>query len=351
MMAITRRDFGVDTDGRAVDLYVLTNKSGLSAQITNLGAGIVSLFAPDHNGRFTDVVLGCDNCTPGSQHNVMGAVIGRFANRIAGASFVLNGVTYQLAANSGKNHIHGGVRGFAKVLWSAQVVQTSADPQLCLTYTSIDGEEGYPGTLDVTVVYTLTSDSLVLEYEAVSDKDTIVNLTNHVYFNLSGAGSGDILGHVVTLDADTFTPANDERIPTGEIRSVAGTLMDFRRPEALSPRISSSGELIGRGQGCDHNWVLNHVPGVYTRSGEVYDPQSGRVMEFYTSEPGVQFYTGNSLNGSLIGKHGLPYQKFAGLCLEAQHYPDSPHHPNFPSVILRAGERYRQKTSYRFLCK
>jgi aldose 1-epimerase len=349
-MDITRRDFGHDSDGTAVDLYVLEGKDGFGAHITTYGARVVSLFAPDREGRLADVVLGCDSLAPYQQRNVMGAVVGRFANRIAGASFVLNGVTYPLAANSGKNHIHGGVRGFDKAVWSANPEHTASnEPRLRLTYTSKDGEEGYPGKLDVTIVYTLTADTLVIEYDAVSDKDTIINLTNHSYFNLSGAASGDILGHIVTLDANAFTPSNAERIPTGEIRSVVGTPMDFSRPLPIGDRLNAGDDLVGQGRGCDHNWVLNHKPGEFARSGEVYDPQSGRLMEFYTSEPGVQFYTGNALTGNIIGKGGIPYQKYAGLCLEAQHYPDSPHHPNFPSVILRSGERYWQKTSYRFL--
>ena len=349
-MTITRGDFGQDSDGTVVDLYSLANKSGFSAQVTTFGARVVSLLAPDREGRFADVVLGCDSLAGYQQRNVLGAVVGRFANRIAGASFDLDGVTYRLAANSGKNHIHGGRRGFDKVVWRAQAAQGGDEPHLRLSYTSKDGEEGYPGTLDVTLTYTLTADNaLVLEYEAASDRDTIINLTNHSYFNLSGTAAGDILGHVVTLDADAFTPSDDERIPTGEIRSVSGTPMDFRQPLPAGARISDANDPLRFVAGYDHNYVLNHKPGEFAWSGEVYDAQSGRVMEFYTSEPGVQFYTGNALNGSILGKGGIPMQKYAGLCLEAQHYPDSPHHPNFPSVILRTGERYWQKTSYRFL--
>jgi aldose 1-epimerase len=348
-MQITSIPWGLADGGAAVDLYTLSNDHGLQATLTTFGAGIVSLLAPDRRGRLGDVILGSDRLEGYLEpRNVLGVVVGRVANRIAGSSVTLNGITYHLTPTNGTVHLHGGKRGFGRVVWSGAVERTP-QPRLRLSYRSVDGEEGYPGNLDVTVFYSLTNDNeLRLEYDAISDKDTIVNLTNHVYFNLAGAG--DILGHTLAIDADAFTPADATQIPTGEIRPVAGTPLDFRRPIAIGARINDPYDQLHTASGYDHNYVLNHKPGVLAKFSEVADAQSGRVMEAYTTEPGVQLYTANHLNG-LTGKGGVAYGKYAGVCLEAQHFPDAPHHPNFPSIVVRAGDHYRQITTYRFLCR
>jgi aldose 1-epimerase len=346
-MSISRTAFGQTPDGAAVDLYALSNGL-LSTEIITFGGRVVSLYVPDRAGKRDDVVLGCDRLEPYLQKNFFGAIVGRYANRIAGAQVTLNGVVYLLPANAGAYHIHGGVRGFDKVVWRAEAAETTDGPQVRLVYLSRDGEEGYPGNLHVTVAYTLTADALAIAYEAVCDKDTIINLTNHSFFNLGGHASGDVLGHELTLCADAFTVCDEQRLPTGEIRSVAGTPMDFRQPTVIGSRINADDEQVRFGRGFDHNWVLNHAPGVYALAADVYDAKSGRLMEVYTTEPGVHFYSGNALSGSIVGKGGVAYVKHAGLCLEVQHFPDSPRHPHFPSVILRAGERYTQRTSYRF---
>lgn len=314
--------------------YTLTNSHGVEVSITNYGGAVTSIKVPDRNGVFGDVVLGYDTLAEYMRNpRYLGALIGRHANRIARGKFTLNGVEYQLAQNNGANHLHGGNHGFDKKVWSATQL---AENVLSLRYFSEDGEENYPGNLTVDVNYSLTGDDeLSIEYQATSDKDTIVNLTNHSYFNL--AGSGDILGHELMLNADAFTPVAKDLIPTGEISPVENTAMDFRTARA-----------IGSG-GYDHNFVLRGWDDGSIRSvARLSEPLSGRVMEVLTTEPGIQFYSGNFLDGSLKGKGGVAYQRYAALCLEAQHFPDAPNHPNFPTTVLRAGDRYHQKTIYRF---
>jgi aldose 1-epimerase len=352
-MTITRSDFGRLPDGTPVDLYSLTNRNGLTATITPYGAHLVSLLAPDHQGGLADVVLGFDSIEGYVTMNpIMGAVVGRVANRIDTAVVRLDGVAYALTPNREGYHMHGGARGFDKVMWTALTGVTAPDnsPCLRLKYLSKDGEEGYPGNLQVSVAYTLTpGNALTIEYDADGDRDTFINLTNHAYFNLAGAGSGDVLDHILRLDAEFFTPINGRRMPTGEIRPVTGTPLDFRTPTRLGSRIDADDEQIRLAKGYDHNYVLSHAAGPGRCVADVHDPISGRLMELYTSEPGVQLYTGNMLNGSAIGKGGHAYGPYAGLCLETQHFPDAPNHASFPSIVLRAGAHYHQITSYRFL--
>jgi len=340
-MGIEKRPFGSLLDGRVADLYAL--KSGeIEAQITNYGGIITSLKVPDENGNAGDIVHGFETLDGylGKQP-YFGCIVGRFVNRIGGARFKLDGAEYKLAKNDSENTLHGGVKGFDKVLWDAEVRGNS----LRLSYLSRDGEEGYPGNLNASVTYTLYRDELSIDYEATTDKPTVVNLTNHTYFNLSCGG--DILGHELTLDADYFTPAGEGLIPTGEVKSVAGTPMDFRTPTRVGARIASRDEQIVKGGGYDCNWVVNGEPGLLRRAATVRDSVSGRALVVFTTQPGVQFYTGNFLDGSLRGK-GRVYGRRSGLCLETQHYPDAPNKPEFPSATLRPGERYREKTIFRF---
>ena len=316
-----------------IDFYKLANSNGVEVSITNYGGTVTSIKVPDRNGVFGDVVLGYETIDEYMRNpRYFGALIGRHANRIALGKFVLNGVEYQLAQNNGANHLHGGYHGFDKKVWSV----TEAENVLRLRYFSADGEENYPGNLTVDVDYSLNDvNELRIEYHATSDKDTIVNLTNHSYFNL--AGSGDILGHELMLNADAFTPVSDDLIPTGEIAPVENTRMDFRTARPIA-----SG-------GYDHNFVLRDWDnGSFRLVARLREPLSGRVMEVLTTEPGIQFYSGNFLDGSLTGKGGVVYEQYAGLCLEAQHFPDAPNHPNFPTTVLRAGEQYHQVTVYRF---
>ena len=313
--------------------YTLTNNKGVRVSITNYGGAITSIMAPDRNGVFGDVVLGYDTIEEYMRNpRYLGALIGRHANRIAGGRFSLNDVQYQLTQNNGANHLHGGVRGFDKRIW--KVSETPSG--LHLEYFSADGEENYPGNLAVAVDYSLNDENeLRIEYHATTDKDTIVNLTNHSYFNL--AGTGDILGHQLMLHAGSYTPISDDLIPTGEIRPVDGTTMDFRTRRAIA------------NGGYDHNFVLDDWDHGSIRSvAQLRDPKSGRVMEVLTTQPGIQFYSGNFLDGSLIGKGGVAYHKYAGLCLETQHFPDSPNHADFPSTVLRPGETYFEVAIYKF---
>ena len=342
-MDIKKQAFGKTEDGKSVDLYTLTNANGLKAEIITFGGIITSLQVPDRNGKFADIVLGCDSVNDYAKKSpYFGALIGRFGNRIAKGKFTLDGVEYKLATNNGPNHLHGGIKGFDKVVWKAKSMQTKEGPSLKLTYKSRDGEEGYPGNLSCTVVYTLTNNNeLKISYEAKTDKATIVNLTHHSYFNLGGHNSGDILGHELQIFADHFTPVDKDLIPTGEIKPVKGTPMDFTKPMAIGSRIK---QVEG---GYDHNYVLNSSDGSLALAASVYEPKSGRVMEVFTTEPGIQFYTGNFLDGSIKGK-GTTYNKHAGFCLEAQHFPDSPNEPKFPPVVLRPGEKYTQLTVHKF---
>ncbi len=348
---VKQESFGQLPEGTPVDLYTLTNRQGAEARITNYGGIVVSLKVPDRKGQLGDVVLGYDTLAEYVKRNPMfGALAGRFANRIANAKFTLNGVEYQLTPNSGGNHIHGGRKGFDKMVWQAKPVTSKDGAALELNYLSKDGEEGYPGNLSVAVIYTLTNDNaLKIEYRATSDKDTIVNLTNHSYFNLAGAG--DVRQHELTINADRVLVAGDKLIPTGEMRSVKGTPFDFHQMMAIGARINAPDEQITLGRGYDHSFVLNHKAGVLGLAAKVYEPTTGRVMETFTTEPGVVFYTSNGFDGSIKGKGGQAYTRYAGLCLETQHFPDSPNKPQFPSTVLKKGATYRSTTIFKFSTK
>ena len=346
---VTKAPFGT-VDGQSVDLYTLRNVDGMEAKITNYGGILVSLKVPDKNHKFDDVVLGfndLESYLKGTAY--FGAIIGRYGNRIAKGRFTLNGVEYKLAVNNGENSLHGGLKGFDKVVWTGQEKKTSDGPAVVLTYLSKDGEEGYPGNLNVRVVYTLTNNNqLKIEYSATTDKDTVINLTHHSYFNLAGEGNGDILSHVVAIDANRFLPTDAGSIPTGELRKVAGTPFDFLKPHSIGERINQDDEQLKLGNGYDHTWVINRRPMTLRFAAKAYEPTSGRVMLVYTTEPGVQFYTGNFLDGTLTGKSGKIYQRRSGFCFETQHYPDSPNHPAFPTTTLKKGATYRSTTIYSF---
>ncbi len=347
---IEKQPFGKTPDGKDVDLYVLTNSHGLKAKVITYGATLTELDVPDRDGRLADVVLGFDDLKGYlGAHPFFGSTVGRVANRIAKGKFTLDGKEYKLATNNGPNALHGGLKGFDKKFWQAEQVPAENGVAVKFTCHSPDGEEGYPGDLTATVTYTLTNNNeLRLDYTATADKATPVNLTNHTYFNLAGQGSGDILCHELTLEAEKYTPVDDTLIPTGKIESVKGTPLDFTTPHKIGERIK---ELRGNPGGYDHNFVLNGGGKKLALGARVVEPKSGRVMEMYTTEPGVQFYTGNFLDGSNKGKGGAVYNKHAGLCLEAQHFPDSVNHPNFPSMILRPGQTYKQTTVYKFSTK
>lgn len=342
-----KRDFGKNRSGAAVDLYELTNAKGLTATITNYGAHLVSLKTPDRSGKMADIVLGFDSIEGYlGEHPYFGAIVGRYGNRIAKGRFTLSGKEYKLAQNNGPNHLHGGTTGFNRVLWQAQ----SAGPSgVKLTYVSKDGEEGYPGTLTTVVEYTLTdANELRISYTATTDKETVVNLTNHSYFNLKGEGAGDILGHKMQIFADRFTPVDSTLIPTGELKPVAGTPFDFRQPHTIGERINAQDEQIKFGGGYDHNFVLNGAMGTLRPAARVVEPSSGRTLDVLTTEPGVQFYTGNFLDGSNKGKGGKAYKHRFGFCLETQHFPDSPNQPKFPSTVLKPGGKYHTTTVFKF---
>jgi aldose 1-epimerase len=347
---ISKESFGKTADGASVDLYTLTNRNGMEAKITNYGGIVTTLTAPDRNNKYADVVLGfndLESYLKGGPY--FGALIGRYGNRIAKGRFTLDGVEYKLAVNNGENHLHGGIKGFDKVVWTAQSMKTKLGPALSLTYLSKDMEEGYPGNLTVKVVYTLTNNNeLRIDYTASTDKDTVTNLTHHSYFNLAGEGNGDILNHVLTLKADRFTPTDAGSIPTGELRNVQGTPFSFLKATVIGERINQNDQQLQFGGGYDHNWVVNGRAGTLRQAASVYESTSGRVMDVWTTEPGVQFYTGNFLDGTLTGKSGKTYQKRMGFCLETQHYPDSPNQPKFPTTTLKKGATYRSTTIYRF---
>ena len=350
MSNLTKQAFGNLPSGEPVSLYTLTNANGIEASITDFGGRIVKLLVPDRQGELEDVALGFDGLDGYLEKNpYFGALVGRYANRIAGAKFVLGGKPYTLAANNGTNALHGGIHGFDKVLWkSAEIVDDGA-PALELKYHSADGEEGYPGNLDVRVIYQLTEgNELKVEYFATVDRKTVLNLTNHSYFDLAGQGRGNVLDHVVTIHADRFTPVDEKLIPTGELRSVEGTPFDFRRPVRVGERIDQKEEQLKLGLGYDHNFVINRTGSGLELAARAVEPNSGRVLEVLTTQPGVQFYTGNHLDGSVRGKGGVVYGFRSGFCLETQHFPDSPNQPSFPSTELDPGQEFRSSTVFRF---
>ena len=345
-----KQSFGKTEDGQPVDLYILTNKNGMEAAITNYGGTVVSLKVADRSGKFEDVVLGYDDLDGYATGKAyIGATVGRYANRIAHATFTLDSSTYTLAKNDGDNHLHG---GFNKRVWTAKDVSSSAGQALELTYLSKDGEEGFPGNLPVKVVYTLTDQNeLKIDYTATTDKDTVLNLTNHAYFNLAGQGNGDILQQQIMIKADRFTPIDATSIPTGELRSVKGTPFDFTNSTAIGTRIDQDDPQLKLGRGYDHNWVLNNgTPASLFLAAQAYDQHSGRVLEVLTTEPGIQLYTGNFLDG-IHGKDGKVYNRRYAFCLETQHFPDSPNHPNFPSAELKPGQHFQSTTVYKFSTK
>lgn len=347
-MNVSKQLFGQTPAGEPVDLYTLTNDKGLEIKITNYGCIIVSIMVPDRQGKVADVALGFETFEKYLEpHPFFGAVAGRYANRIARGRFKLNGVEYTLAQNNGPNHLHGGLKGFDKVVWQAEEFSGDGEVGVKLAYESPDGEEGYPGTLQAQVTYTLTNQGgLRIDYHATTDQDTVLNLTNHSYFNLSGAET--ILEHEVMLNAAHFTPVDATLIPTGELQAVEGTPMDFTQPVAIGARIEEADQQLQYARGYDHNWVLNNSDGSLALAATVYDPTTGRLLEVYTTQPGVQFYTGNFLDGSVVGKKDRAYPQRAGFCLETQHFPDSPNQSNFPSTVLRPGEEYNQTTVFRF---
>jgi aldose 1-epimerase len=343
--SVQTASFGQMPDGSLIELYTLTNASGMRVTVMNYGATLTSVCVPDREGRVENVTLYLDTADDYLRgHPLFGSVVGRYANRIAGAAFVLDCVRYELTPNAGQNHIHGGREGFQRLLWNAEPVRREGAAGVRLTHVSPDGHEGYPGTLNVTVLYELTDDNqLRMEYHAVTDKPTHVNLTNHAYWNLGGAHSGDILQHVLTLDADAYLPADQQKIPSGEIRQVEGTVMDFRQPRRIGERIEQVED-----QNYDHCYVLNKPSNErLSFAARAVDPRSGRVMEVLTTQPGVQFFTAKFLSDRFRAG-GQAYGPYQGFCLETQHYPDSPNRPNFPTTVLRPGETYHELTIHRF---
>ncbi|MGA7400536.1 MAG: aldose epimerase family protein [Candidatus Sulfotelmatobacter sp.] len=341
---ITKQPFGHTADGTAVDLYTLADDK-VELRITNYGGIIVSLRAPDRNGKSDDIVLGYDSLDKYiAKTAYFGAIIGRYANRIAHGSFQLDGKTYSIPKNDGDNTLHGGIIGFDKVVWTAREIKNGIE----LTYVSKDGDQGFPGTLTTTVRYTLDGNALRIEYSATTDKDTVLNLTNHSYFNLLGQAKGEVLGHVVKINASKITPVDAALIPTGELKSVEGTPFDFRTPHSIGERIDANDEQLHFGLGYDENFVLDHPEGQLAEAAEVYEPTTGRILKVLTTEPAIQFYTGNHLDGSITGKDGRVYKPRFAFCLETDHYPDSPNHPSFPSTELKPGQKFHSVTVYEF---
>ena len=346
--------FGVMPGGGEVRSYTLRNSNGMEADVINYGGIMTRLLVPDQKGRTADVLLGFKDLGDYRRKSpYFGALVGRYGNRIANGRFSLDGTSYKLATNNDPGGIpcslHGGIKGFDKRLWKATPVAKPGRQGVRLDYTSPDGEEGYPGTLQVTVHYWLTDRNVLrMEYEARADKDTVLNLTNHNYYNLTGEGSGTINDHQLTIHGDRFTPVDEGLIPTGALQPVAGTPFDFTTPHAIGERVDAKDTQLKYGLGYDHNWVLDNQSGSMAKAAEVYEPTSGRIMEVWTTEPGLQFYGGNFLDGTLTGKSGTKYQHRTGLCLETQHFPDSPNQPSFPTTVLKAGDTYRSATEYRF---
>lgn len=352
---ITSESFGETADGQAVEAYTLTNANGMQVTIITYGGIITEILAPDREGNMANVTLGFPTLADYETLNApyFGGLIGRYGNRIAGGKFTLDGQEYTLAANNGPNALHGGLKGFDKVVWAAEEITGTQGVALSLSYQSADMEEGYPGALDVNVVYTLTDDnSIRMDYTATTDKATVVNLTNHAYFNLNGEGNGTIYGHVLMLNADRFTPVDDTLIPTGELAPVEGTPFDFRLPKLIGPGQFSNHEQIVYGRGYDHNFVLSRDSFEDTSmmlAARAYAPESGRILEVWTDQHGIQFYAGNFLDGSLYGPSGRAYRQSAGFALETQHFPDSPNQPDFPATVLEPGDTYQTTTFYRFM--
>ena len=348
MNGITEQAWGALPSGETISLFTLRNEKGVETTISSYAGRIVTLKVPDRDGKFADVVLGYDTLAPYTQKNpFFGTLVGRYANRIANGGFTLNGKKYTLAVNNGPNSLHGGLQGFDKKAWHPEI--TNGGKSLQLTYVSKDGEEGYPGTLTSVVTYTLGSDnSLTLDYAATTDADTVLNLTNHSYFNLAGHGNGKILDHQLMITADKFTPVNANLIPTGELKSVEGTPFDFRQPTAIGARIDSPDQQMQYGAGYDHNFVLNRAGDAPSLAARITEPQSGRVMDVLTTQPGMQFYTANHITGEIKGKEGAIYHARGAYCFETQHFPDTPNQPSFPTAVLKPGEKYHQITVFRF---
>jgi aldose 1-epimerase len=350
-LSFSKTSFGTTPDGD-VDLFSLKNKNGMEVKITNYGGIITSIIVPDKDGKMADVVLGFDNIAQYlAPHPYFGAIIGRYGNRIANGKFKLDNNTFTLVKNNGEHHLHGGTKGFNKMIWEAKEIRTSSRVGVEMSYKSIDLEEGYPGNLTIQVKYSLSNKNhLLIAYQASSDKKTICNLTNHSYFNLAGEGNGNILNHELTVNANQITPTDTDMIPTGELQNVEETPFDFREATPIGKRIENENQQLKNGNGYDHNFVLNERKNI-DKAATLFDPESGRLMEVFTTEPGIQIYTANSLDGSLLGKSGKPYLKRGAVCLETQHFPDSPNQPNFPSTILEAGELYLSATTYKFSVK
>jgi aldose 1-epimerase len=341
---VHKQAFGRTAEGTAVDVYTLADGK-IEVRVITYGGIIISLRAPDRKGKLDDVVLGVDSVEKYvAQTAHFGGIIGRYANRIAHGNFQLDGHTYSIPKNDGDNALHGGILGFDKVVWSAKQIADGIE----LTYVSKDGEQGFPGTLTTTVRYTLSGGALRIEYSAATDKDTVLNLTNHSYFNLKGQGNGDVLGHVLKIDASRFTPVDATLIPTGELKSVEGTPLDFRTPHAIGERIDAEDPQLRLGHGYDHNFVLDHAPSQLAEAAEVYEPTTGRILRVLTTEPAVQLYTGNFLDGSITGKEGRVYNRRFAFCLETQHFPDSPNHPSFPTTELKPGQEFHSVTIFQF---
>jgi aldose 1-epimerase len=347
---VTRAPFGAAPDGVNVELFTMTNAGGMQVQATNYGGTVTSIKVRDRSGALGDVALGFPSMEGYHDNSpYLGVIVGRYANRIANAQFKLEGRTYKLPANDGPNTLHGGVRAFDKVVWKAEPFERPGEAGVELTHVSPDGNEGFPGTLSARVTYTLTDrNEFVIDYHATTDKISVVNLTQHTYFNLAGEGSGPVLAHQLTLNADRYTPVDSKLIPTGELANVHGTPFDFRTAHAIGERINAGHRQLKLGKGYDHNFVINRQNDELVLAARVEEPTTGRVLEVHTTEPGVQLYTGNHLDGKLVGKAGKPYGERTGFCLETQHFPDSPNKPSFPSTTLKPGEEYKSRTVYAF---